>query len=78
MPKNKDQNEELNSETVRIRCTPTLKKAFEDYAHRKSLSEASVGRRGIWELIKEDHANVTGEKLEEPDANIQSWAGNKR
>lgn len=78
MPKNKDQNPEANSAMIRIRCTPTFKKAFEEYCEVQNYSEASVGRLGIWTVIRKDHAERTGEKLEEPDINPQSWSGNKR
>jgi len=73
MPKNKDQDPEANSEMIRIRCTPTFKKAFEGFTERNDLSEASVGRKGIWTIIRQDVAEHTGVYLEEPDMNPRSW-----
>lgn len=73
MPKNSEQNAEPNSEMIRIRCTPTMKKAFMDYCDRNNISEASVGRLGIWNEIRRDHKKATGKELETPDTNTQNW-----
>lgn len=73
MPKNKDQQEELNSEMLRIRMTPTLRKAFDGYCKERGISEASAARLAIFSLIKKNHYERTMESLECPDVNPQSW-----
>lgn len=74
MPKDKDQNAEPNTSVVRIRMTPTMRKAFDDYCERQNISEASAGRLGIYNLIGESHKKATGQRLEVPDVNPQNWA----
>lgn len=73
MPKNKDQQAEPNSEMLRIRMTPTLRKAFDSYCAEKNLSEASAGRLAVFNLIKGPHYERTKESLEMPDVNPQNW-----
>lgn len=74
MPKNKDQSPEANTEMLRIRMTPTLRKAFDSYCAEQNISEASAGRLAIFSLIKGSHYERTKESLELPDVNSQNWA----
>jgi hypothetical protein len=73
MGKNRDHQTEPNSEMLRIRMTPTMRKAFDSYCEEENLSEASAGRLAIFDLIRKPHLERTGEKLEKPDINPQNW-----
>lgn len=73
MGKNKDHQTEPNSEMLRIRMTPTMRKAFDAYCKEENLSEASAARLGIFQLIRTSHLKRTGESLERPDVNAQNW-----
>lgn len=77
MPKDKSQNAEANTDMIRIRVTPTMRKSFEDFCAEENISEASAGRLGIFGLIAQAHKKRTGQKLEAPDVNAQNW-GTKR
>lgn len=76
MPKNKDQNPEANTEMIRIRATPELKKAFEQYCAEHQISDASGGRLAIFNLVNKSHRQRTGKSLPKPDLNGRDW-GNK-
>lgn len=66
-----------NDEFIRVRVTKELKESFLAYCAENDLSEASVGRLGIYELIAPAHKKRTGTKLSKPEVQPNNWAKEK-